>query len=76
MAQINEMSGTCKHVWEGEDMHTEFSWGSVRKDRHRWEDTIKMDFQEVGGYMHWIDLTQDTDRWRSLVNTVMNLRFP
>jgi hypothetical protein len=43
----------------------------------RWEDNIKMDIQEVGcGGMDWIELAQDKDRWRALVNTVMNLRVP
>jgi len=42
-----------------------------------WEDNIKMDFQEVGcGGMDWIELSEDRDRWRSLVNVVMNLRVP
>jgi hypothetical protein len=41
--------------------------------RHRWEDNIKMDHQEVGcGGMDWIDLTEDRDRWRVLVNALMN----
>jgi len=45
--------------------------------RRRWEDKIKMDLQEVGCEgMDWIDLTQDGDRWRALVNAVMNLRVP
>jgi len=45
--------------------------------RRRWEDNIKMDLQEVGcGGMEWIDLSQDRDRWRPLVNAVMNLRVP
>ena len=44
--------------------------------RRRWEDNIKMDLQEVGcGGMDWIDLTQDRDRWRALVNAVMNIGF-
>ena len=41
----------------------------------RWEDNIKMDLREVGvGGGDWMELAQDRDRWRSLVNTVMNFR--
>jgi hypothetical protein len=48
-----------------------------KKNRREWEDNIKMDFHEVGcGSMEWIDLAQNTDRWRVLVNVVMNLRVP
>jgi len=44
---------------------------------HRWDDIIKVDLKEVGcGCMDWIELAQDRDRWRSLVNAVMNLRVP
>jgi hypothetical protein len=40
-------------------------------------DNIKMDFRETGwGGMDWIDLTQDRDQWRALLNTVMNLLVP
>jgi hypothetical protein len=47
------------------------------RHRHRWKDNIKMYLQEVGcGGMDCIDLTQDRDRWRALVNAVMNLRVP
>jgi hypothetical protein len=47
------------------------------RPRHRWEDNIKADLQEVVcGVMDWIELAQDRDRWRALVNAVMNLRFP
>jgi hypothetical protein len=45
--------------------------------RRRWEDNIRMDLREIGrGGMDWIDLAQDKDHWRTLVNTVMNLRVP
>ena len=47
------------------------------RPRRRWEGNIKMALQEVGcGSMDWIDVAQDRDRWRALVNAVMNLRFP
>ena len=46
------------------------------RSRRRWED-IRTDLQEVGcGYMDWIGLSQDRDRWRTLVSAVMNLRVP
>jgi hypothetical protein len=45
--------------------------------RLRWEDNIKMDLQEVGWEgVDWIYMAQDRDRWRALVNAVMNLRVP
>jgi len=47
------------------------------RTRLRWEDDVKMDLQEVGcGDMDWIDLAQDRDRCRTLVNAVINLRVP
>ena len=47
------------------------------RPRRRWVDNIRMDLQEVGcGYMDWIGLAQDRDRWRTLVCAVMNLRVP
>ena len=47
------------------------------RPRRRWVDNIRMDLQEVGcGYMDWIGLAQDRDRWRTLVSVVMNLRVP
>ena len=45
--------------------------------RRRWVDNITMDLQEVRcGYMDWIGLAQERDRWRTLVSAVMNLRVP
>jgi hypothetical protein len=47
------------------------------RPRRRWEDNIKMDFQEVkGGRGDWMELAQDRDRWRALVGTARNFRVP
>ena len=47
------------------------------RSRRRWKDNINMDLQEVGCRgMDWMELAQDRDRWRALVNAVMNLRVP
>ena len=47
------------------------------RPRRRWEDNIKMDLRKVGcGGMDWIQLAQDRDRWRAVVNAVMDLRVP
>jgi hypothetical protein len=47
------------------------------RPKRRWEDNIKMDLMEIGfGDVDWINWAQDRDRWRALVNTVMNLRVP
>jgi len=50
---------------------------SLGRPRLRWVDNIRTDLQELGcGYMDWIGLAQDRDRWRTLVSAVMNLRVP
>jgi hypothetical protein len=47
------------------------------RPRRRWLDSISMDLAEVGwGDVHWIGLVQDSDRWRALVNSVLNFRVP
>jgi hypothetical protein len=47
------------------------------KPRRRWKDNIKVDLQEAGGgYGDWMELAQDRDRWRALLNAVMNFRVP
>jgi len=63
-------------------VYTGFWWGNLReiplgRPRRRWEYNIKMDIQEVGCEgMDWIDLAEDRDRFRALVNAVLNLRVP
>jgi hypothetical protein len=48
---------------------------ALERPRRRWEDGIRMDLREIGwGSVDWIQLAQDVDRWRALVNTVMNFR--
>jgi len=50
---------------------------SLGRPRRGWEDNTKMDLQEMGcGGVNWIDLYQDRDRCRALVNAVINLRIP
>ena len=76
-----QWAGHVARMGRGET-YTGFWWGNLRKSplgrpRRRWEDNIKMDFQEGGfGCMDWIELAQDRDSWRDLVNAVMNLRIP
>ena len=49
----------------------------LRRPRHRWEDNMKKDLQEVGGGRgDWMELAQDRDRWQALVGTVRDFRIP
>jgi hypothetical protein len=47
------------------------------RPRRRWVYNIKIDLREIGwGYMDWIDLAQDRDQWKTLMNRIMNLLVP
>ena len=77
------MSGACSVYGGRGEAYTGFWWGKLRerdplgRPRHRWEDNIKMHLQEVGCWcMDWIELAQDRDSLRELVNALMNLRVP
>jgi hypothetical protein len=78
----NQMGGACSSDGEGRGVYKVLAGKHEGKrplgrTRYRWEDNIKMELQELGyGSMDWIELAQDRDRWRSLVNAVMNLRVP
>ena len=70
VARMDERRGVYR-VWVGKPDGRR----TLVRPRRRWEDNIKLDLQNVeGGGMDWIDLAQDRDRWRGLVNAVMNLR--
>jgi hypothetical protein len=77
-----EMGGLCSSDVEGRGVYTVLvgkpeGKRPLGRPRCKWEDNIKMDIQEVGcGGMDWIELAQDMNRWRALVNAVMNFRVP
>ena len=51
--------------------------GPLGRPRHRWEDNIRMDLEEIGiNAGNWVDLAQDRDYWRALVNAALNLQVP
>jgi hypothetical protein len=70
------------HVWETGEVHTGFWWGDLRERDHL-EDLgvdvriiLKWIFKKWDRGIDWIDLAHDRDRWRALVNAVMNLQVP
>ena len=78
----NEMGGVCSAYGGGERRIHGFGGETegrrpLGRPNRRWEDKIKMDLQEVGcGVTDWMELAEDADRWRALVNAVMNRRVP
>jgi len=72
VARMDEVRGVCR-VLVGKPEGKR----PLGRPRRRWVDNIRTDLQKVGcGYMDWIGLAQDRDRWRTLVSAVMNLRVP
>jgi hypothetical protein len=75
-------TGHVACMGEGRGVYRVLVWkpggkGPLWRTRHRWEDNIKMDIQEVEcGGMDWIELDQDRDRWQALVNAAINLQVP
>jgi hypothetical protein len=74
------MGRACRTNGEKRNAYRILVWipgGNIPLGRPRRVDSIKMDLREIGwDGMNWIDMTQDRDQWRALVNTVMNLRVP
>ena len=73
-------AGHVAHMGEGKGVYSVLvgkpeGKKPLGKPRHRWEDNIQMDHQElVCGGMDWIELAQDWERWRAVLNAVMNLQ--
>jgi hypothetical protein len=78
----NEIGGACSAYGEGRGVYGVLvgkpeGKRTLGRPRRRWEDNIKMDSREVGcESMDWSELVQDRDRWRALVNVVINLGVP
>ena len=66
------MAGACS-AYGGEERRIKKQLG---RPRRRWGNNIKMVLQEVGCGGDWVELAQDRDRWRALLNAVMKLRVP
>jgi len=80
---IRESSGNSQRVWGRGETYTGFWWGNLRERDHLGDPDIdgriilRWISRKWGvGLMDWIELAQDRDRWRALVNAVMNLRVP
>jgi hypothetical protein len=72
VARMGEVRGACKILVGRPEGRR-----PLGRPKRRWEDNIKMDIREIGfANVDWIHWAQDRDRWRAVVNTVMNLRVP
>jgi hypothetical protein len=75
------MGGTCS-TYGGKEAHTGLWWGDLKEGEHFGDPGVdrriilKWIFKKWDGGADWIELAQDRDRWRALVNAVMNLRVP
>jgi hypothetical protein len=91
ISEEDEMSGSCSHVWGEKRNAYRLLVGKpegkrpLGRPRHRWVDNVRVDLGEnvtvdlgeVGwGDVDWIGLAQDRNRWRALVNSVLNLQVP
>jgi hypothetical protein len=79
---VDEMGRACSTNGEKRHAYRILMGSPERKrplgrPRRRWVDNIKMDLREIGwDGMDWIDLAENRDQWRTLVNAIMNLRVP
>jgi hypothetical protein len=83
---LSEVNSLINYVWNKEELPDQWKelllgkpeqWRPIGRSRHRWVDNIKMDRGEIGrAGVDWIGLAQDRDKWRALVNAVMNLCVP
>jgi len=72
VARMGDRKGVCRVLVGKPEGKRPFG-----RPKHRWEDNIKIDIQGVGcGGMNWIELVQEKDRWRELVNVVLSFRVP